>query len=558
MRPRIVILLAALHLLAAGRLRGDDSCRLVLFVTVDQLRGDAIDHMRLRSDDGGFRRLTEHGVHYANARYRHSTTYTSVGHATLFTGAAPAAHGIVGNDWFDVREGRRVYSCEDPRHTILGEDPPDAPYGSSPVNLLSTTIGDELHLATGGRSRTFSVSLKDRGAILPGGHYGKAFWYSARTGRFVTSSYYYDATPRWVDRFNDARPTDVYRGRDWGLLDHPSSYDGEDDRPYEKPYKHLGRTFPHPLEGAKDSDFFGALRYTPFCDEMTVAFVKELVQREHVGGGPATDLLAISLSATDYIGHAFGPYSVEAEDNLRRLDRTLADLLDFIDDEVGLDRTLVVLSSDHGVDAIPEHRRRLVADLGEDAARHAGRHDVTESIRRVNADLMQRFETDRPIVAAFWNPCVYLDHDVVAALGVDPSRVEDAVARRFLAEPGFAHAFTRSDVVHGRAGGSATARMVERSFHPQRSGDVVLVQEPFWLLHPDFDKHAAMHGSPYGYDTHVPIIIAARGLAARRIHRSVAPADVAPTIAVWLGIAPPSASDGDPLEEVLAARAARK
>ena len=282
--------------------------RLVLLVTVDQLRGDLPQRYRERLGEGGFRLLLEQGVHYTNAHYRHATTETAVGHATLATGADPSGHGIVGNDWVDPETGAFVYNTEDARHHLVGQEP--KPHqGVSPRNLRASTIGDELVLASGGRSRVFSVSGKDRGAILPGGHAGKAFWYSKRSGRFVTSSYYYERYPAWVEAWNAVSPAEAFRGRAWEPLHPAETYrTRQDDRPYEAAALGMGRAFPHPY----GEDRYLALRVgiTPAVDALTLDFVRTLLREERVGQGETTDLLAVSFSATDYVGHLFGPSSV--------------------------------------------------------------------------------------------------------------------------------------------------------------------------------------------------------------------------------------------------------
>ena len=517
---------------------------LVLQITVDQLRGDMIWRFRDRFGPGGFGYLMDHGVAYSNAHYQHSTTFTAVGHATLATGGNAAQHGLAGNDWHDVTTGQRVYCVEDDRHPLIGKAP--APHkGTSPRNLTASTAGDELVLATGGRSRVFSVSIKDRGAILPGGHLGKAFWYSSSSGQFVSSTYYYDEYPAWVTAWNAADHAGAYRDQSWELLQDRARYvyGDQDDRPFEKSYKHLGRTFPHALGSDDPKAYYAALRFTPMGDEVTLAFVEELVDQERVGQAGATDVLAVSFSATDYIGHAMGPHSLEAEDNLLRLDRTLARLLELVDDRVGLERTLVVLSSDHGTDEIPEFKQSLGIA--------AGRHRPEEFIARANEALKARFDTEETLVVAFWNPSLYLDPEAVRRVGVDMATVEKALAEEMMGMSGFSLALTRTDLLAGNVPATAVGSRVQAAFHPKRSGNVLIVQDPFWYLYPNPDQFSAMHGSPYAYDTYVPILFAGPGIKPRTVARPVAPRDIAPTITAYLGIKPPSGAIGTPLVEVL-------
>lgn len=535
---------AATLLLGSQASAAKEPVNLVLQVTVDQLRGDMPLRFKDRFGEGGFRYLMDKGIHYTNAHYGHSTTFTAVGHATLYTGGYAAQHGLAGNDWYNIASEERVYCVEDDQVAIIGKEP-KAHQGTSPRNLTSTTVDDELVIASGGKSRAFAVSIKDRGAILPGGHLGKAFWYSSSTGEFVTSTYYYDEYPDWAKAWNEVDHGAQYKDKKWTLLQDRSKYvfADMDDRPSEKSYKKLGRTFPHALANEKAADYYKGLRFTPMGDKLTLAFAKELIKQEQVGQGPAVDFLSISFSATDYIGHAFGPNSLEAEDNLLQMDRTLADLFAFIDQTIGLDKTLIVLSSDHGIDATPEYKKTLGFE--------AGRHYPDKFIEQVNEALKERFNTDKNLVATFWNPSLYLDLDEVEALGLDVEKVEQALAEEILEVPGIAMAMTRTDLLAGEVTHTPITEKIQLAFHPQRSGNVLIVQDQYWYLYPNADQFSAMHGSPYSYDTYVPVMVVGPGVEAQQVNRSVGPEDIASTIAAYIGITPPSGSIGEPLEEVL-------
>lgn len=516
---------------------------LVLLVVVDQVRGDMPERLRERFGPEGFRRLMDGGTRYGSARYQHANTVTCAGHATLATGGNAPQHGIAANDWFDTGTQRMVNCVEDDRYTETGL-PPGSGSGHSPHYLTSSTFGDELVLASGGRSRVFAVSIKDRGAIMLGGKFGKAYWYSKSTGGFVSSTYYLEQYPQWVGRWNDDRQADRYSGTSWALLHEQSTYSaGErDDRAYERPPGGLGRTFPHSLPQADRQALYADLPFTPMGDELTLAFVEALVAAEQPGRRGSTDVLAVSFSASDYIGHAFGPNSLEAEDNLLRLDRTLARLFRLIDRSVGLDRTLIVLSSDHGMAPEPEY----LAELGIEA----GRLGATRLMDRVNAAVAARFATGERLAPLFRGSGVYLDLEVLAKLGLDVAAVEGAVADELSRLPGLAFALTRTDLLAGNIPRTPEARRVAAAFHPRRSGNVFLVQEAFWYLDLEPDGNAATHGSPYAYDTLVPLMFAGPGIAQRVIYRAVAPRDLAPTISACLGIPPPSGSVGVPLREV--------
>jgi predicted AlkP superfamily pyrophosphatase or phosphodiesterase len=547
---RSIALAVVICLIGPAESYGNDAPKLVVQITVDQLRGDLPMRFRERLPEGGFRYLLEQGTHYANAHYRHANTETAVGHATLVTGADPSRHGIVGNDWIDPKTGAFVYNTEDERHHLIGRDP--KPHrGVSPRNLLGSTIGDELVLSNAGKSRVFSVSGKDRGAILPGGHAGKAFWYSKSSGEFLTSTYYYDAYPGWVAAWNAAKHVDRYRGGRWELLGQRKDYVARDldDRPYEADFGDLGRTFPHSYGDGKH--FTLVVGITPAVDELTLDFAKEAIEHENLGSGEATDFLAISFSATDYVGHLFGPASLESEDNLLRLDRILAALFAFLDETVGLENTLIALSADHGGPEAPEYAQ----SIGIDAGRFP--FDYFKQPNELTAAIQRRYGRD-DFILSHSHPYLYLDYAAIRDAKQEPAQVERFIAAEAMKIPGIRYAMSRSELLDGRYVDAPMQRQIRRNFHPDRSGAIHLVQDQYWFLHSTEEAAnmgisglAAIHGSPWSYDTYVPIFFAGHDVPAQTITRRVATTDIAPTIAAYLGIKPPSGSIGDPLEELL-------
>ena len=525
--------------------------KLVVQITVDQLRGDLPMRYLDRLGGGGFRYLLEEGVHYTNAHYRHANTETAVGHATLVTGADPAAHGIVANDWIDPVTGAFVYNTEDDRHHLVGKEP-KAHQGVSPRNLLASTIGDELVLSNQGRSRVFSVSGKDRGAILPGGHAGKAFWYSKSSGQFVTSSYYYDAYPSWVAAWNGTSPAEACRGKAWDLLHEPSTYlaADRDDRAYEAAALGMGRVFPHPY--GDDEFLTPKVGLTPAVDELTLDFATTLIREERLGQRGATDFLAVSFSATDYVGHLFGPSSLESEDMILRLDRTLAGLFRAIDQAVGLENALIVLSADHGAPEAPETASEIGIAAGRFPFDYFKKND-----NPLSRAVEKRFGRS-DLIADHSHPYLYLDEVAIREARLNLAEVERFVAREVIKLPGVFYALSRSEILDGRLANAPLQDKIRRSFSPGRSGNVHLVPNPYWFLHStdEADKMGlpwvtAIHGSPWAYDTYVPIFFAGAGLDAQTISRRVAPTDIAPTLAAYLGIKAPSGSVGTPLAEVL-------
>jgi predicted AlkP superfamily pyrophosphatase or phosphodiesterase len=520
--------------------------KLVVQITVDQLRPDYWKRYAARYGAGGFRRFLEQGLRYESTFYSHAATETAVGHATLFTGASPADHGIVGNEWFDPVQKRRRFAVEDGAHRLLGrETPPDT--GTSPAALRTTTIGDELFLATGGRSLIRSISIKDRAAIIPAGRAGKAFWFDDRTGDFVTSDFYFSAIPPFAEAFNRKRPADHYRSRAWELLLPRDGYlnKDEDDRPFELGYKTLGRVFPHPLGGDTPA-FYATLKRTPFGDELTEAFVAALLEGEPLGADDVPDLLAVSFSSTDYVGHFFGPESLEAEDNMLRLDRTLARLFESLLKRVGESELLVVLSSDHGGCESPEALTKLGIA--------AERHDSRALVQALEQALQAKFGKGPNLVADFANPSFWFDESAIAARKLAVEDVERAAAAHLAAQRGMAYAITRTDLARGSLPAGLIYDRVRRAFDRERTGHVYVVPASGWVLATDARGLVTMHGTPWNHDAHVPLVFWGNGTVPGVLHAASDPRDIAVTLAAVLEIEPPRAASGRVLSEVLTGR----
>ena len=521
--------------------------KLVLQITIDQMRGDFPMRYKERLGKGGFRYLMQKGTHYNNAHFKHADTETPIGHAALFTGTYPAYNGIVAGSWYDKDMGYIIYNCEDDRFPMIGKEPAKGK-GRAPTRLLSSTIGDEMVIANNSQSRMFSVSIKDRGAILPGGHTGKAFWYSKSDGSFVSSTYYYKDYPEWVKAWNAKKMADKYKDGAWNLLHDISTYmfGKDDDRPFEADMLGLGTTFPHQLDG-DSKHFYASLIATPFGDELTADFAKALIKAEKVGQGEHTDFMSISFSVTDYIGHVFGPSSLEAEDNVLRVDKLLADLFDFIDDQVGLDQTLVIVSADHGMCEAPEYMQGLGFEVG----RLTSTTIIKDTIKNA---LTKNLGISGDVIRIYEHPYIYLNEEEIAKTKYSVTGIEEAVAAEIIKIPGIIGAVTRTDLLKGSFAQTALNISILNNFHPKRSGHIHVVADQFWYFYYEMDTTtdiAAIHCSPWSYDTYVPLFFAGYNIPSQKISRPVTPYDIAATIATILEIKPPSASMGIPLDEVL-------
>ncbi len=533
--------------------------KLVLQITVDGLRGDLLTRYKHNFGKDGFRYLMDEGTHFTNAHYQHGNTETIVGHVSLATGAPPAVHGMVGNIWYDRQLERLVYNVEDANYSLLTSgagidkstevDPTQKAAqqdGRSPDPILATTFSDELTVSSNGQSKVFSVSVKDRGAISLAGHTGKAFWFSKALSQFVTSDYYYQQYPNWVLDWNKKKVANQYSGKRWELSLDREQYTLNEIAPEnKKTLPGFGLTFPHPYGPASFKYYSTMLTLSPAGDEITADFAQTLLNKESLGKGKFTDYLSVSFSSNDYVVHIYGPDSLEAEDNLIRLDRTLAKLLKSVDDSVGLDNTLIVLSADHGVPEVSPSANKL-------NFKQANYFDVNNIINdNVIARLKKNFGLTKDAVRLYAQPYIYLNHELIAKKKVALADVQKAVAEEVSKVKGISYAVTSSDIEQNRLPKTRVFDMVKNNYHPSRSGDIYLVFTPRTYIN-DMDglAIASTHGSPWRYDTHVPVIFAGHKVPAQQVNRDITPYDIAPTLSNYLGITLPSGATGHVLTEI--------
>jgi|SRR5579884_693069 len=496
--------------------------RLAVLLVFDQLRGDYPQRWGELFGPGGFRRFTEHGAWFRECHYPYATTLTGAGHATLATGTSPDRHGIVGNNWYDRRTGSNVYCASTPGFRLLPPLPGGGAeaVGESPLRLKAPTVADAFRRAYPG-CRVVSLSLKDRGAILPAGGssldgsrpapppHTACFWFDTRDGRFVTSTFY-DGPRPWVDTFNqDRRRFDRWRGTDWdrvAAIDY-DRWAGPDDAPGES--KRYGRTFPHRLDGkpgVRGASYYDALYASPMGNDLLLDLALAAVDGEELGGRDVPDLLLVSFSSNDAVGHAYGPDSQEVLDCTLRTDRLLRRLFDELDRRVGPDRYVVVLSADHGVCPLPA---RAAAEGWE-----AGYVTEAELSRPAEAFLQDRFPgpaagtaleaTDGKGKSYMINESFYLRPQWLRARGVSQERAETELAAWARRRPQVAAAYTRTQLLRG-VPTDHLGEAVRRSFHPEASGDVLLVLKPYHIVWEG--REGTTHGSPYPYDTHVPLLV---------------------------------------------------
>lgn len=542
--------------------------RLVLLIAVDQFRFDYLERFGDLFGPNGFKRLMRDGALWTQANYDHFPTYTAPGHGTMMTGAYPAESGIVGNDWLDRTSGKRVSSVSDETVTLLGSgDPKEG--AASPRKLMSSTVGDELRLVTNDRSKVIGISVKDRSAILPAGRHANAAYWLSNTGTMASSTYYFKQPPEfpgWVTAFNNKKLADKYFGAKWERLLPESEYvkrAGPDSPPWETVSSTTGDTnaFPHTITGGSkspDPNFYTALDHSPFSNELLLSFVEDAIVNEQLGQDDDTDVLTVSFSANDYVGHRYGPYSQEAMDMTLRVDQQIGKLLDFVQTRIGLANTLIAFTADHGVSPIPEQADALglggarVKTPDILAAVHkamSARYNPQGKSPDPSADYILKYNWWGVTTEAFINGNIYFNYDALKRDHVDLEEISKVVATAALTIPGVARSFTRAQLVRGETSiTDPIERRVIHGFYPTRSGDVVMIAEPYKYLG---DTITATHGSPYSYDTHVPVIIMGTGVIPGRYLEPASPADIAPTLSALLRITKPSSAVGRVLLEAI-------
>jgi predicted AlkP superfamily pyrophosphatase or phosphodiesterase len=480
--------------------------KLVVAIAVDQFRYDYL--LRFRAEyKQGLNRLLTRGAVFTNAYYQHFPTVTAIGHSTFMSGATPSISGIVGNDWFDRDTGKSVTSVSDEAVKTLGGT---GEGGASPHRLLVSTVGDELKISDGSRSRVIGISMKDRSAILPSGHMADAaFWFDHKTGSFISSTYYFSELPTWAREFNDAHPADHYKGAHW--------LSGHFDQTGEKLYS--------------------AVYDSPFGNELVEAFAERAVEAEKLGQRDVTDLLTISFSSNDAVGHALGPDSPEVHDISVRTDQVLGRLFEFLDAKVGIENVLVVMTADHGVSPVPEVNQ---------ARRMPGGRMPPRIVRdTVQAALAKKYGEGNWISSPSEHS-LYLNLELIRERKLDRAEVNRAAAEAAMGIPHVARVYTREQLMHGAVLEDQTSRRVINGFYERRGADVYLLLEPYWM----FSAHGTTHGTTYGYDAHVPVIFMGPGIRAGRFDETIAVNDIAPTLATLLGIETPSGSVGCVLREI--------
>ena len=535
----ILFFLTLLSLGTAFAQNKPEKPKLIVGIIVDQMRQEYLYRFADRYKEGGFKRLMNDGFMMKNGHYNYIPTYTGPGHASVYTGTTPATHGIIGNSWYVRSLNGSLYCAGDSTVTNVGGTVSSGQI--SPRNLLTTTITDELKYATNKRSKVVGVAIKDRGASLPAGHLGDAYWFDSANGEFMTSTYYTDSLPQWVQDFNMKKVAETYLNQTWNTLYPIETYvqSIEDDNEFEAPFAGKDTpTFPYDLKTLREGNGdLGLIASTPFGNSMTLDFAIAAIEGENLGNRGETDFLALSFSSPDYIGHRFGPKSKEIEDNYLRLDLEFERLLNYLDEKIGEGEYLIFLSADHAVADVATHM------LSENIP--AGNLNTSY----INAQLKgytQLTYGEGNWILNMSNEQVFLNHELIREKDLDLDDVQEDLANFLLRFRGIkevytAHAMKNTEFTEGRAA------KLQMGFNHKASGDLLLILEPGWLTG---GARGTSHGTGYTYDTNVPIVFYGWNVPAGQSSRYATITDIAPTLSMMLNIKFPNGATGQPITEI--------
>ncbi len=515
--------------------------KLVVGIVVDQMRYDYLTRFYNQFGEGGFKRMINKGFSFKNHHFNYIPTTTAPGHASIFTGTTPQNHGILGNIWYDKIKKQKVYCVADANVSPVGTSSLDG--SMSPVHLKATTITDQNRLHTQMRGKTISIALKDRGAILSGGHTANAaYWFRGQSqGNWISSSYYMDKLPKWVIAFNESNTIDSYF-KDWNTLYDINSYleSGPDNSQYERGFKGKEKpTFPYKLKQLKEfNGEYDILEQTPFGNSLTVDFALTAIIEEQLGKDDDTDFLTISCSSTDYIGHNFGVNSKEIEDTYIRLDQDLERLLNALDLSVGKNKYLVFLTSDHGATHVPQFLTSVKIPSG---------YFKEASVQLALKNHIRSLYKKDSIIENISNNQVFLNHNLINNYNIDFEEVQNKIAQYLIKTKQIDKVYTRFQLENSNINSGIGAR-ISKGFNLKRSGDVCYTLNPSVIA---YSKTGSTHGSGYQYDTHVPLLFYGSRIKEGTTIKRTTVSDIAPTIATLLEITLPNETTGTILKELI-------
>ena len=512
--------------------------KLVVGIVIDQMRWDYLYRFNQLYSTNGFKRLLGEGFSCENTFIPYTPTYTAVGHTCIYTGSVPSIHGIVGNNWYDKSLDKMVYCTDDSTVTTIG-NLSDAGK-MSPENMWATTIGDELRLSNNFKSKVIGIALKDRGAILPAGHSANAaYWYDDKGGKWISSTYYMADVPAWVKDFNAKDAVATYMSNDWNTLLPIDQYDlsTTDDKSYEASiFGETTVTFPHKLSAIGASKY-GSFRTTPFANTFTFDFAKQAIENEKLGSNTVTDFLTLSISSTDYIGHSFGPNSIEIEDTYLRLDKDIADFLQYLDQKLGKGNYLTFLTADHGVAHVP-------AFLAEHKI-PGGTFSDADFTKEINQLIESKFGVKNAVLAIV-NYQVYLNFAEIEKQRKDKAAIVNSVINLLRQKPYIINVFETDKIMQATIA-EPQKRMMTNGYNPKRSGDIQFTFKPGYF---DGGNKGTTHGLWNPYDAHIPLLFFGWNILPGKTNRETYMTDISATVAAMLQIQMPNGCVGKVITEI--------
>ncbi len=512
--------------------------KLVVGIVVDQMTYEFIPRYWEKYSDAGFKKLINNGFFCKNAKYIHFPNYTAVGHSSIYTGTVPSINGIAGNDWYDRDKRKLVYCADDDTCRTVGSFSDEGKM--SPSSLMTSTITDQLMLSNNSKSKVIGVALKDRGSIFPAGHLGKAYWYDEKNKKWITSSYYMNELPEWVEEFNNKDLPDFYLSKVWNTMLPISEYteSTEDDNEFEDTYKGEGRPiFPHNLPELKYNNP-NLLRTCPFGNSFTKDFALEILKNENLGKDEYPDLLSVSFSATDYIGHKFGPNSIEIEDSYLRVDKDIAELLEYLDKNIGIENYLIFLTADHGICSNPEYLKSKGIPAGTFFTKV-----ILDSVNKY----LEKTYNQKNLALYFLNQQIYFDRKLINESGLNLLEVSKNTVEYISKNiDEVENVYTYEDLKSGNFDDYAFS-FFRNGYYEKRSGEVFVNFKKYWI---EDRVKGAEHGSPYDYDIHVPLIWYGYGIPKGETSEPIDMVDIAPTISRLLKIDFPNGCIGKPIKEI--------
>lgn len=508
--------------------------KLVVGLVVDQMRWDYLYRFYNRYTNGGFKRLINEGFSVENTFIPYTPTYTACGHTCIYTGSVPAIHGIIGNDWYDPETKKNMYCTEDSTVVTVGSTP-SSEGNMSPKNMLTNTITDELRLATNFRGKVIGISLKDRGSILPAGHSANAaYWYQGSTGNWITSSYYMKEVPTWIADYNKLKLANKFYAKNWQPLYPINTY--VNSTKDENAYEGRNSTFPHGTAQFIDKNF-DAIRSTPYGNTITLDLAKLAILSEDLGQDNITDFLAVSCSSTDYVGHAYGPNSIEAEDTYLRLDKDIEEFFNYLDKQVGKGNYTVFLTADHGAAHVPGFmaENKLPAGVVNDK----------EIASKLNTFLNEKFKVNNIVLKSMNNQIIF-DHDKTAKADISFDVIKSAAIEYLKRFDGISNVVDISRIAQTTLP-EIQKKMITNGYNARRSGDLYYILNPNWF---NGGSTGTTHGNWNPYDSHIPLVFMGWGVKAGASNKTHYMTDIAPTLAALLHIQMPNGTVGEPITEI--------